>query len=590
MHLVFLISTCYSLCVDQPIPSLLSGLGHVVHVEASQVDFLKTSELLCDSTKGPFCGHAHPEIGTEFFSRALGISSEVGFAVPNRNAPNYTPLWNKFTSVRPITRSQLGGVSGNNFKWRGPWAKISPNPTIPFNAQVSVSFAPSVLQFIQFSPPNAQVLVVGRLKGQQQWRRIFGDSASLVGSDVFAKWQGNGSVFRASVMSDTGSSLHVSWRDGDQSFRSISREDVVTVVSSTVENLKTVDQLVFYATDRQDGISAVSIAELVLSVGPANVPDIRVYRSGGGLVFEDDVSAGAVLFSATELVERNLRVIDSGITSSSGFGVKLAGALSHRSVSPNQLEIPRSLRSPIMLSLFLAEVGYATQKILKIHSIFATFINATVVQRYLNFDAMFLAFLDSGAVHGSDMVSLRLQSWLKEEKMSLLRPTVAPQDTFEGTLVCSGDKARNLKISVLNKQRKSAQISDLEVWVQLAGASYYLNAEFYHVYGLLHIPSSDSWLYPLSLFLVRVDTLTLVELVGSVNLVSCGGLIMQPTSQSGDSGAAARSVPLDVWAESIKSNQVKFNAILHVIKSKHPYSTTGLNQPFVTSIDLDLDD
>lgn len=597
MHVAFLvIGACTGLCLDQPIPSLLSGIGSAVHVEAGQVDFLKASEMsvMCDSTKGPFCGlKSHPEIGAEYFSVALGIPSQVGLTIPgntrSRNTPNYSSIWNMFTSIRPI--SSTGPLlSANPFlQFKGAWSKLGANPAFTSNVQVSIMFYPAVVQSIQFSPPDAKVLVVGRLKGKQIWRKIFGDYSSLVGSDVFAKWRGNGSVFRATVMAESegvSSGLYVSWRDGDQSFRSISREDIVTQVPGTVETLKTIDQLVLFSAHAD-----VHIDELVLSVGPEQVPNIRVFRSGGGLVFEDDVSAGAVLYSASDLVERNLKVIDSRVTSSMVFGKKLAGAFMHLSINLHQLKIPRSFRSPILLSLFLAEMGFTTWKILKIHSLFASFIQSSVIQQYLNFDEMFNAYFDSGSIKGSDIVSLRLQTWAKDDVATLLRPIVTPGDSFEGTLVCSGELARNLNISILMKEQKSNSLSDLTVAIRIGSTSFHLNAEFNHVFGLLYVPSTDSWPYPLSLYLVRVNTLTLVELMGSVNYVSCGGLIMQPTKQSAASVATARSVPLDDWAEFVKMNQIKFNAILHLIKTKNPLQSHGLKQPFgVRSNDIDLDE
>lgn len=572
-----------SLCIDPPYASFAGALARLVHVDASQIEFSFVIDdlAMCDSTQGPFCQPILSVSGApnsmfytpESLHDSLGIPKEVAISMAGSQRKDvYIDQLRFFQSVRVSPSPSSVYLSdhalessilpdGTRISWLGAWSssgtRMAFRPDLVSNS-ASLKFSrPVVVQNLQIAPSQAPIYAVGYLRGREQWRRqVWYPGTSLLGAQVFARWRGNGSIYRATVMFDEGpEGLFVSWKDGDQSFRSIDRKDVVSVIQGDQQSVKSIDEIIF--------VSAHSghVEELIVSVGPE--ADISIVRTGGGLVFEDQVSAGSILYTARELIQQRLRVKDGGMGSS------LAQALTFKRGSAN--DNPRiSIRT--FASFMMSKKG---GKYLAAN--FHKKITAEIVSKFLNIDDMFNAFLDNGNMRDATVMSLGLQgviasgNWGREGKELVL----STGDAFEGTMTCSADRESVLRLDVVETKRESYLVSGVKLLVSRGTHKYHVQAAFHHGTSTLTVPTVSGWTYRLSLVLARVDTLSLVELIGSPTNVGCGGLVLEPTSLSAASRSAAESASPAEWINEVEKSIAKFNAVLKTLTLTVPATSAG---------------
>ena len=595
-----------SLCLDPPYSSFVNTLFHMVQVEENQIDFRAVEEIqTCESTDGPFCQviysslpHARRfELDGETLHRTLGIPKEIAISlsgnerghIPNRVGGNFVstnmiPEEGRDHSIFRFVRRLDLFSKGEPLIWSGEWFRDGEKTffTFPSNSHLTASISfrePTVLQRIRTSPIKSEspIFLIGRLGGREQWRRELSSNTSLVGHQVFAKWRGNGSVHRATVMFDEGpeGGVFVSWKDGDQSFRSIARSDIMSVIQGHPQHTRAVDEIVFMGTESE---SMYFLSEFVVSKGPGAHNHVSVIRSGGGLVFEEDVSPASLMYTANDMMRLNLRIKDGDQTGSSKFGVLLAEAFRHpqpMAISEEFLGNRKSLRNFVS---FLSYAGTTASGIS-----FSKSIMAESVSKYLNLNDMFNAYLDSAGQRG-DMIltawDLRFQSFLTQvrHEQPAKGLTVSVGDSFKSELVCSNNRGRKqVSLTVQDMQRLSQQVSIVRLVLSVGNEQQSIDAEFFHSLSLLYIPGK----WAMSVVVMRVESLSLIELVGSMELVGCGGIVLSPTVLSPTTKAVADGhVVFGETVTEAKRIISKFNAILIDLPITSPSSSAGVTNPF----------
>ena len=578
-----------SLCIDSHFSNIVRKLAQSVHVEASQVDFAVVAfqKPSCDSAAGPHCtfipgdlqmNHGN-HIESDWFSRVLSIPKEVSVSISGARgeSPFNLILQSMFKSASlRIRGSRFPGsktmkanagsfprIGREKIEWVGDWyvddTKFRP-VLIPSAPESSMRFShPVVIQDLVLSA-SAKMLLVGYRAGKEQWRRELGRATSLVGSQVFAKWKGNGSIYRGRIVHDDpfNDALSINWIDQDQSFRQIRRRDIVSVVLGRNENLYSVDEIRFL-TDR-DSSNTLTIEQLIVAFGNAASYTIQIVRSGGGLVFEDDVSPGAVLYSAKDLIDLGLSVIQEPGWSSK----ELVRSLGRRPNHHIEFANPRSSRN-ILLWL----KGRADPTAI---NIFLWNINSETLLKFLNINDMFIAILDSGEVNNSMPESFGLMHTISRSGRSLM---LSSGDSFQGRISCTSRKEIYVDLRI-DEIRESSVIVNLAI---KHVASVRVEALLGPL-GSLHIPATDDWSYPLTLLPARVDSFSFIEIFSTVEYVGCGGVRWTPTALSVSTQRTAPMQPIETWTNQMSLIFNKFNAVLSDIDLVAPVKSNGIGPLF----------
>ena len=615
----FFIEHTKGLCLDPPYSSFVETITRIVFVEESQIDFSDLSKASgCDSMKGPSCSILFedqyegdlPLLGSEILQVTLGIPKEISISLTaHEKKPRSVDQANVFHSVRLSSSDQqaLGGdfarqnvalnrsgvVEGVWYHWKGDWFENPAGPVLVASQSrgiiSSIEFGhPVLLQRLHIESlaqdDDDFVFVIGRRGGHEQWRSTMGGKKpSLLGHQVFARWRGNGSLHRATVMLDEEDlGVFVSWRDGDLTYRSIERSDIVSVVQGHPQHIKSIDELIIVGS--RPG-SAYQVRELVLSTGPAAGTHVNLIRSGGGLVFEDDVSPAALMYSVGEMMKRNLRIRDSDLTSKGKVGSQIVHGLNTGAFSPTATPRAENRKSLRLFSLYMKFADMDQS----IYTAFTQGISPETVSKFINLNDMFNAWLDSTARRDSGFLSARnlvIQSHILKRVYSypeMQEMSISIGDIFSGDFVCSyGNNVTSIKLAVRDSHRVSDSRSMLALTIGFNDSiTFNLEAEFFHSISLLYVPASQDMHYPLSLVVARVESLGLVELIGSVEKVGCGGLTMSPKILSGESKTHASHKAVEgSWTETAKRIIHNFNAVLSELNMERPVPSSGSPDPF----------
>jgi len=400
--------------------------------------------------------------------------------------------------------------------------------------------SPIVVQEISIRPltTNANLIIMGRRNGVEKWRKDY--SSELVGSQIFAKWPGNGSVYRAKVMMieslDAGGSIWVSWVDGDQLYRTISQEDIVSVISGNAENLYSIDEILLIPTSG----GVFEIETLTVSSGPINHEEsIRTIRSGGGMVFEDMVSPGAIFYSARDLILnrykmknveewrskfakffRTQSISAIGIGGGGGFGGQASAT--HASIKR------KSFRNLVLFSLsnptVLGTVLWNLQR-------------EELILGYMNINDIFAALIDNGGITNGYEENLKFLEWIhSNDHRSTRRGILNAGDIYEGDFACilSAGGSVHVKLEILNAVPSIGDSLSVSILVSFSsdkstGNQLVVTSEFYPKWGMLYVPPSGSdWTYPLTIFMYRANSFS-VEYFGTVERVGCGSVSLSGT-------------------------------------------------------------
>jgi len=604
LSIATLLVRAHSLCLDPPLSGFVDRLSRAVHVEASQIDFATFEEesRICDSMQGPSCHLLHDagfersslrHMNGDVLLRVLGIPAHVSVSVAsassNRGVPGESQTvylfrgyrlgvndYPKFSSAElvplPVTsQSRLGVVRA---QWIGPDWYYNPLTLVPYLAvrqgspSHSIRFSqPVVFQELTIRSSDAsreKLLLLGKRKGKEVWRKDL--SNPLVGAQVFAKWPGNGSVFRAKVMVDEEivNSVFVAWSDGDQTYRSIDRESILSIVPGNVENLYSVDEVILVSPT--GGLFEVS--SVIVSVGLSEDPGIHVIRSGGGMVFEDTVSLGAVLYSAKEMIQRRF-VIKRSRKNEKSFNKYLDLYSTATPTSPSSI-LRRSFRNLILYWIFnpASPIIDFMSKVV--------FGREDLVISYLNVNDLFTGVIDNGSDRdGWFDESSRFMSWVRSGfPITSLRGSLSVSDTFEGQFVCIGTGSVPIILKIVSANHRNANLIDATVNITLRDSptSFTLAGEFVPNVGMLYIPSLGGWKYPLTLFLTRRNTF-LVELMGTVEYIGCGAAFLGGTNVGASTTSSMTSVDNSTHVVEILK---KFNSIL----AKNKGDVTGPRKAF----------
>ena len=609
LPLALLVPKVYCLCLDPPLASFIDRLSRAVQIEASQIDYVSFEEesQFCDSMQGPSC-HLFPDtepnrwslrhMNGDVLSRVLGIPAHVSVSMAsggsNKRAVGESEIVYSFRGYRlsvdehpqfssgelaPLPAGFASKVGPVRAQWIGPDWYYNPSTLVPYLASLrgsptsgthSIRFSqPIVFQELTVrpaKPSQEKLLLVGRRKGKEVWRKDL--SNPLVGSQVFAKWPGNGSIFRAKVMvhEENFDNVHLAWSDGDQTYRSVGRDSILSIVPGNVENLYSVDEVIL--TSPTGGL--FEITSMIVSAGHSDDPGVNVIRSGGGMVFEDTVSLGAVLYSAKEMVQRRFVIKRSKETEKSfNKYLDLYSAGSVRAASPMSR---RSYRNYILYWIF-------NQK-----SPIVDFVAKIVTTRedlivsYLNVNHLFTGVIDNGGDRdGWFEESFRFMSWVQSGfPVTPLRGSLSVTDTFEGQFVCIGAGTVPIRIEIVSVDQGRISDKHIDITVNIfannSSNPLTISGEYVSQVGMLYIPASREWKYPLTLFLTRRNTF-LVELMGTVEYEGCGAVFMGGTRV----GETTRSSMTFIDDSSLLIETLKkFNAVL--LKNKD--AVTGPRKAF----------
>lgn len=605
----------HGLCLDPPYSNFIETITRLVYVDDSQIDFSQVLQgIACDSTSGPMCPSifgeepsrpAHLILGTDTLQKTLGIPKELSLSLSGQNTKvSFAHRNFPFRSARIDSLNQgtlqgttaplyeMGKVGGVGMFWRGSWyrdvsgAVFIPSKSDPIS---SIEFGqPVVIQKIDLCETGGSpVFVIGRLRGKEQWRTQIGGKSSLLGQQLFARWRGNGSLYRATVMSDEGElGYHVSWKDGDLSHRSIHPSEIVSVVQGHAQYIKSIDEILIIGSQSD---ATYQLRDLVVSVGAGAGVHVPLIRSGGGLVFEDDVSPAALLYSVDELMTRKLRMKEADLTSSHRVSSQLVHALrphaeqllSFLNVKPHARE---SLRN---FALFLK-----TTKSDDMIVVFERFLRPDIISKFVNLNDMFNAWLDSPVARDDGTITaanLRFQAWTQLH-MHARSPSheliLSAGDSFRSELACTSDPlSKHIAFFVRDSRRVSESMSTLALTVSITTGpgtrSYQLEAKLYHSLALLYIPATAEMKFPLSLVVSRVETLAMVELIGSVEYLGCGGLVMSPVQLSEETKVWAQMRNAeDAWVKHATRIISKFNAVLIQVNASVPSPSAGASDLF----------
>lgn len=565
MKALFLATQTAGLCLDPPFGSFVERLTSSVQIEASQIDFwsFQLEPLLCDSTEGPLCRLLHPDAdervfgSTDLFSRTLGIPDQISVAINGHPGPK--PEVEQlviFSDFRLHVQSdfacswdfRLGPVE---VEFQGPgWVMTESGVLGNGAASSAILFAePVVVQNLNVVPGEGPLLLVGKLKGKEQWRReLRGDGvASLVGSQVFARWRGNGAVYRAKVMFDEDElGVTVSWMDGDSSFRHVAKEDVVSVVPGRSENLHAIDQIEIIQLGNR---GLFVLEDLVVAVG-GNMGVVKVIRSGGGMVFEELVSAGAVMYSVDDLIRQKWRIKNS-IETRKDFAAYFTG-------KRDALAEYRSFRNVVLLWQFVTGTHPILNPIL-------SNMTSEQVGQFQNINDLVNALIDRNP--NSYGLMGEFQTWLRHHRQSDGHTSsiggISTGDSYEGALHCVGFSSVPLmfRFQILGFAQVRENLVSVSVQLRFGQAApTAITAEFVPSIGLLHIPTNDAWTYPLSLSMFRTDYFS-IELLGTVDKVGCGALLMTPIELAQATKDAFKENGVRNVSE-LKSAFFKFNNLL----------------------------
>ena len=587
LFLAFLFVDCEALCLDPPLGAFVDHLSVAVQIEASQIDFgaFEEESRICDSIQGPSC-HLLPEYGSirtsvrnmngDILSRVLGLPTHVSVAVstPSMNKPGslesdislfrgYQLRLDDHPSILSEKLNRIPvGIDGKlgpvRIQWVGSGWYYNPSTRVPYlvideNSTPrahSMRFSnPVVFQQLEINPMEPMrgaMFLLGKLKGKEVWRKDI--SNPLVGAQVFAKWPGNGSIFRAKVMfHEPGvETYHLSWSDGDQTYRMVDRESILSVVPGHVENLYSVDEVLFVSPSG----GVFEISSLIVSVGLRSDPDKRVIRSGGGMVFEDTVSAGAVLYSAKEMVQ-NRFIIKRSKESEKSFN-KYLDLYSSAVASPPSPASRRSYRNLVLYWIF-----NPSSPLLELISHVITS-REDLVTSYLNINHLFSGIVDNDDKWFDE--SIKFSHWVQSGfPVSIIPGTVSVSDTFEGTFVCAGVVTLKIEVMSVTHTRPTDKHVDVAVSISSGTSKFFASAEFFPNVGMIYIPPGDGWKYPLTLFVTKLNTFT-VDLVGTVEYVGCGAAILRGVAVTESTRSSIPSVVDD--PSKMVDILKRFNAIL----------------------------
>lgn len=574
------------LCLKSPFASLVKNMAVSVHVEASQVDFSGESShkpVSCGSISGPHCAfdpeskafRSDESIESDSFSRVLGIPNHLAVFVNGSGATTTlnTILQNMFkTGILRYKGHRFFGdllilaseshyrIGKERIKWTGDFY-VNPSSFMPLLIPSS-SFVSSIL----FSRPivvqeleiivSEEIMLVGYRLGKEQWRRFLSPTRnSLIGAQVFAVWKGNGALHRGTIMYEERNSdvYYINWASGDQSFRQVAREEIASVIQGRPESLYSVDKIEFYADPSVD--SRFEITRLIASFGSSGSNTIKVVRSGGGLVFDDDVSPGAVLYSANDLIELGLNIVKDEGWSSDELVRGLAG-------KPNQspdLTLKKTFRN-----LVLWAKGWKDEDLIRVLKLN---MNPEMISKYLNLNEMFNGLVDSGKIPGSATSMFKLFSSIKQRSSHIL---IGPGDVFHGEIVCTQH------LVSFDLEIEHIDMKHLIVVVKTPDARAIRIVAEKGPLGSIYIPSKDGWMFPLLLVPVRQDSLTILELIGTVEYIGCGGLEMMPKHLSKNTSDFARNLPLETWQMGIRLIIHTFNSFIMKTKLHAPSKSDGV--------------
>ena len=604
----FCVSGTYSLCLDPPLSGFVDRLSIAVQVEASQIDysaFIEDSRS-CDSMQGPAC-HLLPVssqlrssvqyMNGDILTKVLGIPAHVSISISSPPEANYPPSRVNFfrgyrlivddiprftseESVRldPHSVSKLGPIRA---QWIGSDWSYNTSKQVPL---LRISQGSSRSNSIRFSQPvvfqelsitslpssisTSKLFLVGKMLGREVWRK---DTLNpLVGAQVFSKWPGNGSIFRARVLVDEEvvDSIHVAWSDGDQTYRILSRDSLITIVPGNPENLYAVDEIVF--TSPSGGLFEISSFIVSISSNPED-PGIHVIRSGGGMVFEEVVSSGAVMYSAKEMIQQRYTIKRSheSLKSFSQYLDAFTGTANVPYSAPKSVR--RSFRNIVAYWIF----SPSSPVLSRMYSLVTD--REDLVLNYLNVNNMFSGILDHGSVENTNWFeeSTRFIFWSQEGfPVSNFRGTISVKDTFEGSFTCIGSKGiiqMSMEVLSVHQNRPSDKFIEISVSLVLdIGKKISVVAEFFTNIGMLYVPATPEWKYPITLFLMKQNTFT-VDMVGTVEYIGCGAAILRGThvdesTRASIPSSSVESSPQQMLIEMLK----KFNSIL--LKNKDAIS------------------
>ena len=549
-----------SLCLDPPFSSFVDRLTSLIYVEASQVDFSLAASGLCDSTEGPLCpllmGSSQPLTTMDLFSQTLGIPQQISVSISSgevdigqlavthksrRLVRTGEPGWDtQSVPVRGWGFSKISPVGFAGPGWFDSFGTIllDPRGGQDFGGRPSIVFnEPLVVQTLALHDCG---LLVGKLRGIEQWRR---DDSSILGNVVFAKWGGNGAIFRGKVVFDEGSSVTVSWADGDASYRQVNREDIVSIVPGRSENLYAIDEIEFVFGE---ATSVCRLEELIVSETSGG--SRKLIRSGGGMVFQDIVSEGAILYNVNDLIERKWKLRNSEETRRKFHAYLQPG----KSTTVQAQSTYSSQRNIVLLWMWSELHNNMSQS--KLVQFVLNNITLENTSQFLNLNDLTNALIDKTPDTYASMYVF--QTWLKTGGAST-RGAIAGGDKYEGVLTCmSGAIVFKLEIISFSENSVAVRIKFG------ANVSTMIQGKWFPNFGMIQIPNNQVWTHPISLFLFKSNDTFTIEIVGTGNEIGCGTVIMTPIYLNDATRESFKNVQVQNNVSQLKTAFLKFNNLL----------------------------
>jgi hypothetical protein len=283
------------------------------------------------------------------------------------------------------------------------------------------------------------------------------------------------------------------------------------------------------------------------------------------MVFEDTVSAGAVLYSAKEMVQ-NRFVIKRSKESEKSFNKYLDLYSSGAPTTPSLASL-RSYRNLIFYWVF-----NPTSPLIEFFSHLVVN-REDLVSSYLNINQMFTGIVDNEEKWFEE--SVKFSFWIQSGfPVSRFRGTLSVSDTFEGSFGCANVHTIKIEILAVTHTRPTDKHIDVSLKISSSNSAIFtLSAQFFPNVGMLYIPPAGDWKYPLTLFVTKLNAFT-IDLIGTVEYVGCGAAIMRGTAVT---DATRASITSSEEPNNLVEILKRFNAILGKTKVTGPRRAFQLN-------------
>jgi hypothetical protein len=334
------------------------------------------------------------------------------------------------------------------------------------------------------------------------------------------------------------------------------RKDIVSIISRDgTAGMVAVDEIIIFSAGGDSSIK-YNLVELNVSTRGRIGGAVSLLRGGGGMVFVDTVSTDSVMYTGSELVEQGLRVKNAD-----EFRKKLGSFITAPGAGESGRTMLPSMRNLVLFGIFVSMDNSPL-----LGSLIAN-VNASTVAQYMNINTFFAAALDNGNLGGSVAGSLRFQHWaesLRDDPLAAPEVTLHEQDRFHGHFSCFNKEVRRVSVSVtgIAKTAKSNMYTTtVEIQDTTLGARHVIwNAIFTPSVGMLQIPATATWVYPLTLFFFRSPyAQNAVEVVGTVEYLTCGAIFLNATRAGPGRGSGL------VLSSNLRNALIQFNSILQTI-------------------------